>query len=884
MYGEDAEIKTTKSQEELLMELKVMKQMHKISSYVMHQEEMRKIFSEIIDTAMYIMQADRGIIQLLDEHSNIFRIIAHRGFDQPFLNFFNSVHESHSACAMVLERRQPVIIKDITQSPFIDSQSLEVMLAAGIRAVQSIPLFSCTGHLLGLLSTYHCASHHPPERILELVHLLAQQAVGIIKRMQAEQIAQDKEERHRALARELLKEIEGRRLFSELIGLQDLKKALSVAITSIRNITKCQAIALRLEDNGDYPYFVWEGFTEEFILQERSLCAKDTTNNPILCENGKYLLECMCGNVIQGRTDPAMPFFSTGGSFWCNSSSKLIAERTQRNVQTSNRGHCCAYESVALVPLKIKEGIIGLIQINDQRSNLFSKEMISYLEMIGERIGAAVSHLWIHKKLEKTISELHAENLIRIEAQKKADAAYEQINQMLQRITDGFFAIDNEWRYTYINSVAEKFWYCNAQDLLGKKIWDCFTDVQPFYDEYHKAKKENVAVHFEAKSVSTDAWLEVHAYPSPEGLSIYFRNITEHKAIEQREQDYRRLLEEQILLLNLDPDYTFIRNIEGKISFWGQGAVQGYGWTESEALAKISHTLLKTQFPIPVDKINEEVLTKGKWVGELVHTTKDNKQLIVRSCWLLRKQGNVESKEIIEIDKDITEERKIREELDRLETMKLVSQIAAGISHEIRNPMTTVRGYLQLLAQKKNYAEEKPKFELMIEELDRANQIITEFLSLAKNKADPLVAHDLNDVIRTLSPLLEADAASQSKTFRTHLYPNLPNVLLNTNEIKQLILNFVRNGFEATGVNGKVSILTYPEEEQVVLAIEDNGCGIPPDVVKKLGTPFISTKENGTGLGIPTCYNIAKRHNATIEVSTEEGGTTFYVKFPVIKT
>jgi signal transduction histidine kinase len=222
--------------------------------------------------------------------------------------------------------------------------------------------------------------------------------------------------------------------------------------------------------------------------------------------------------------------------------------------------------------------------------------------------------------------------------------------------------------------------------------------------------------------------------------------------------------------------------------------------------------------------------------------------------------------------------------LDRLETMKLVSQIAAGISHEIRNPMTTVRGYLQLLAQKKNYVEEKPKFELMIEELDRANQIITEFLSLAKNKADPLVAHDLNDVIRTLSPLLEADAASQSKTFRTHLYPNIPNVLLNTNEIRQLILNFVRNGFEATGVNGKVSILTYPEEEQVVLAIEDNGCGIPPDVVKKLGTPFISTKANGTGLGIPTCYNIAKRHNATIEVSTEEGGTIFYVKFPIIKT
>jgi signal transduction histidine kinase/GAF domain-containing protein len=884
MYGEDTQEKTTESQKDNSIELKVLKQMHKISTCVMRQEGMREIFSRIVETAMYIMQADRGIVQLLDEHSGVLRIIAYRGFDQPSLNFFNSIHESQAACTAALERREHIIIEDITQNSFMEPQSLEIMLATGVRAVQSLPLFSHTGHLLGMLSTYHRTPHQPDKRALELVDLVVQQAVDILKRMQAEQAVRNNEERHRALAGELLKEIEGRKLFSELIGLQDIKKALSAAITSIRNITKCQAIAMRLEDKGDYPYFVWEGFADEFILQEKSLCAKDQTNNRIMCENGQYLLECMCGNVIRGRTDPLMPFFSSGGSFWCNSTSKLAAKATQEDLKGKMRGHCCDYESVALVPLKIKENIIGLIQINDKRSNLFSQEMISYLEMLGERIGTAVSHWWVHQKSENIIGELHTENLIRIKAQKKAATAYDQINQMLQRITDGFFAVDNEWCYTYINSVAESFWSCNAQDMLGKKIWDCFTNVQPFYDEYHKAKKENVAVHFEAKSVSTDAWLEVHAYPSPEGLSIYFRNITEHKAIEQSKHDYQRLLEEQILLLNLDPDYTFIHDLDGKINFWGQGAAQGYGWTENEALSKISHALLKTQFPIPVTKINEEVLAKGKWVGELVHTTKDNKKLIVKSYWLLRKQGKADSKEIIEINKDITEEKKIREELDQLETMKLVSQIAAGISHEIRNPMTTVRGYLQLLAKKKNYSEEKPKFELMIEELDRANQIITEFLSLAKNKAAPLVAHNLNEVIRTLTPLLEADAASQSKSFRTHLYPNIPEVLLNTNEIRQLILNFVRNGFEATGVNGKVSILTYFEDDHVVLAIEDNGCGIPADIVKNLGTPFLSTKSSGTGLGITTCYNIARRHNAMIEVNTAEGVTIFYIKFPAITT
>jgi len=830
------------------------------------------------------MEADRGTLQLLDESSDVIRIIAHRGLDHSFLSYFNSPHKSQTACGLTPKCCEHIIIEDITQNSFVDSQSLEVMLAAGIRSMQSIPIFNRTGQLLGILSTYHRTPHQPDTKSLQLLDLLAQQTLDIFKHTQAEEEMRENEERHRALTKELLKEIEGHRLFSELIGLQDFKKALSAAITSIRNITKCQAIAMRLEDGGDYPYFVWEGFTEEFILQEKSLCAKDEMNNRILCENGQYLLECMCGNVIRGRINPSMSFFSTGGSFWSNSTSELVAQTPRENLQGKMRGRCCAYESVALVPLKIKEKIIGLIQINDSRKNLFTKEMINYLEMLGERIGAAVSHWWVHKKLENTIDELHAENLVRIEAQKKAAFAYDQIHQMLERITDGFFALDNEWRYTYINSVAEKFWFCNSQDMLGKKIWDCLTNVQPYYDEYHKAKKENTAVHFEAKSASTDAWLEVHAYPSPEGLSIYFRDITEHKAIEQKELEYRKLLEEQILLLNLDPDYTFIHDLNGKISFWGQGAARGYGWTEDEALSKISHTLLKTQFPIPIASINEEVVAKGKWVGELIHTTKDHKQVTVRSCWLLRKNIRGGSQEIIEIDKDITEEKKIQEELGRLDTMKLVSQIAAGISHEIRNPMTTVRGYLQLLAQKKNYSEEKSKFKLMIEELDRANQIIAEFLSLAKNKAAPLAAHDLNEVIRTLSPLLEADAASQAKSFRTHLYPNLPNILLNTNEIRQLILNLVRNGFEATGINGKVSILTYLEEGQVVLTIEDNGCGIPADIVKDLGTPFLSTKASGTGLGIPTCYNIARRHNAAITVNTHEEGTTFYIQFPVAKT
>lgn len=859
-------------------ELDFMLNLHTISLSVIGQGT-ENIFNDLLATAIGTAKAAKGIFQLFDEQSGL-RIVAHKDLTAEFISLADSIYEKQAT--RYLRPGEDIIVENVEQSAaFLKSPILAVLLSAGIRAAYCKPLFSRDGKLLGMLSTYYSAPHRPSGQTVRLLNQLAAYAAAVIHYLHAAQAAQQQQQQTRALVGELLKEIEGRKLLAELIGPQDLKQALAGAITSIRNITNCQSIAMRLEDQGDYPYFVWEGFSDEFIVQEQSLCTKDETGNPVLDETGQYLLECMCGNVIRGRVNPELPYFSPGGSFWCNSTSAVIVTADPKQWHCQTRGRCRQFESVALVPLKLNETIIGLIQLNDKRQNLFSQELISYLEILGERIGAAVSQWWVHKKLETSLIELRKENLARRVAQQKASEAYQQINQILERITDGFFALDNDWRYIYINAVAQKHWsFFTTDEMLGQKIWDLFPDAQPYYQQYHKAKQENTAVHFETKTIRSDRWLEVHAYPSPDGLSIYFRDITDQKNIKQQEQEYRTLLEEQIHLLDLDPDYTFIHDADGKIVFWGKGAQRGYGWSEQDAVQKDFQNLLKTRFPLPFNEITAEVIANGKWVGELIHTTKDNQQVTVRSCWLLRKQGSIQPQEIIEIDKDITEEKKMREELGRLETMKLVSQIAAGISHEIRNPMTTVRGYLQLLAKKNHYTEEHQVFKLMIEELDRANQIITEFLSLAKNKPSALTEYSLNDIILSLTPLLEADAVSQSKGFQTSLLPSIPKILVNTNEMRQLILNFVRNGLEATGPNGNVRISTYLENSWVILSIEDNGCGIPDEILPNLGTPFLSTKPGGTGLGLPTCYNIARRHNALIDITTSPSGTTFYIKFP----
>ncbi|MDD4238070.1 MAG: PAS domain S-box protein [Desulfotomaculaceae bacterium] len=227
---------------------------------------------------------------------------------------------------------------------------------------------------------------------------------------------------------------------------------------------------------------------------------------------------------------------------------------------------------------------------------------------------------------------------------------------------------------------------------------------------------------------------------------------------------------------------------------------------------------------------------------------------------------------------DISDIKQLKEEMLRLDRLNLVGEMAAGIGHEIRNPMTTVRGFLQLLGAKEDCARYKEFFAIMIEELDRANAIITEYLFLAKNKAIELKNQNLNFIINSLFPIIQADATLADKYVELVL-GYIPDLFLDEKEIRQLILNLARNGLEAMAPGGKITIRTYLAGNKVVLEVQDKGQGIAPDALKKLGTPFFTTKDYGTGLGLAVCFSIAKRHDAKIEVKTNSGGSIFTVQF-----
>ncbi len=258
--------------------------------------------------------------------------------------------------------------------------------------------------------------------------------------------------------------------------------------------------------------------------------------------------------------------------------------------------------------------------------------------------------------------------------------------------------------------------------------------------------------------------------------------------------------------------------------------------------------------------------------------TREQKLVWVELHFTLLRDPDGEVTAIEGIIRDVTARKDLEQELFRLDRLNIVGQMAANIGHEIRNPLTTVRGYLQVLSRRPDLGQYGDTFALLLGELDRANALITEYLSLSKNRLTDQQPRNLNHIVESLFPLILADAVSSNHIVTLEL-GDIPDLPLDEKEIRQLLLNLVRNGLEAMEPGKTMSIKTAVSQEAVVLSVRDQGREIPPDVLEKLGMPFFTTKENGTGLGLAICYSIANRHRAKIHIDTGPQGTTFSVAF-----
>lgn len=227
------------------------------------------------------------------------------------------------------------------------------------------------------------------------------------------------------------------------------------------------------------------------------------------------------------------------------------------------------------------------------------------------------------------------------------------------------------------------------------------------------------------------------------------------------------------------------------------------------------------------------------------------------------------------------DKEKAMEEIAKLDRLNLVSQMAAGVAHEVRNPLTVIKGFLQYFQKKELTTTTQDQYKLILEELSRVESIISDFLSLAKSKVTQQKLCNLNYLLEGIYPLLSAQALKQGIELKFQLDSRLPDCLINDKEIIQLVLNLSRNAIDAMSKHGNLTIQTQLDGMEIILLISDTGCGIPQEILKDIFNPFYTTKDNGTGLGLAICASIVNRHSGTITAqSIENVGTTFRVAIP----
>ncbi|MGB8657864.1 MAG: ATP-binding protein [Candidatus Zixiibacteriota bacterium] len=261
------------------------------------------------------------------------------------------------------------------------------------------------------------------------------------------------------------------------------------------------------------------------------------------------------------------------------------------------------------------------------------------------------------------------------------------------------------------------------------------------------------------------------------------------------------------------------------------------------------------------------------------------KTLIIASSCLFDEEGNF--KGAVAVIHDITELRRYEEEARRTERLAAIGNLAAGVAHEIRNPLNAISITTQRL--KSEFVPQKDQEEysaftrIILDEIKRLDGIINQFLSLAKAQSLNLIRTDLSKFLNEVTNLAEVEAKEKG-VHVIRAIGKLPEIKIDPDELKKAILNIMLNGIQATPSGGKLTIESFLDDSQtnVVVTVKDSGIGIPRENLFKIFQPYFSTKEKGTGLGLSIAYRIISDHKGKIEVESEmRKGTTFVIKLPV---
>jgi PAS domain S-box-containing protein len=391
-------------------------------------------------------------------------------------------------------------------------------------------------------------------------------------------------------------------------------------------------------------------------------------------------------------------------------------------------------------------------------------------------------------------------------------------------------------------------------------------------------------------------WSRPH---QPSELDFRLFDILARQAADLIERTRReQILAERAALLDLSTDAIIVRGLDGHIVYWNRAAEQLYGWTAEEAAGKNLHILLQTAFPEPLDGINEELVRNRYWDGELAHTARDGRRVIVYCRKVLNRNAGDNSGVVLETNTDISERKRseqlARQQEERLrhtEKIAAAGQLAASLAHEINNPLTSVTNALYLLHHRSDLDEDtKSLIAGARSELARISRIVKQSLSYYRAGTVPKEL-DLGSIVEESLQLFTDRLQREQVQLTTKIKP-AGYIIGFADELRQAIDNLLLNAIEAMPNGGRLAVSLRRsrnwkrgEEKGVRLTIADTGTGIAREHLPRIFEPFFTTKaERGTGLGLWVVHGIVTKHGGSIKLRSsaaeKRSGTAVSILWP----
>ena len=547
------------------------------------------------------------------------------------------------------------------------------------------------------------------------------------------------------------------------------------------------------------------------------------------------------------------------------------------------------------IPLITADGLtLGSLCAIDLRPRRWTPEEVATLGDLADSVMTEI-------QLRVEIAERAQAEADRATAREVEGAANRRADRILASITDGFFALDRDWRFTYLNPQCRSLLDREPADLLGKVLWAEFPAVVGSRSdrEYRHVLESGQSVAFEEYYPPLGTWSEVHAYPSEDGLAVYFRDITQRRRAEQTVRETEERL--RVLLEGARDHALILMDVNGVILEWQGGAERIVGWTKEEAIGRRGSIIF-----------TPEDLAAGIDAQEFAHAAEDGTAPEVR--WHLRKDGsrffgdgvmarlndadgNIRG--FAKVFQDATA-RKVAEDTlaTQAEALKQAdlrkNEFLAMLAHELRNPLAAIRNALSV-ARSGGPADLQWGLEVIGRQMRGFTHLIDDLLDVSRITQGKI---QLRKAFCDAGPIIRnaAEAVSPLILEKHHtLAFDLPDAVLPLEadpiRLEQILVNVLTNAAKYTQPRGRIDVVARVEGDEVVIRVEDNGVGIPPDQLPRMFELFaqadrsLARSEGGLGIGLTLVRSLTEMHGGTITATSEgkDRGSQFTLRFPAAR-